>query len=92
MSDITPFKIPASEAEIAELNTRLALTRWPDKETPDDWSQGIPLSYMKEIQRYWISDYDWKSRSALLNRWDGFKTEIDGHHFQLEIFMNFKTF
>ena len=56
MSDITPFKIVTSPTEIKDLKSRLELTRWPDKETPDDWSQGIPLSYMKEIQGYWISE------------------------------------
>jgi epoxide hydrolase len=78
MSDITPFKIVTSPTEIKDLKSRLELTRWPDKETPDDWSQGIPLSYMKEIQGYWISEYDWDSRVKLLNQWDGYKTEIDG--------------
>ena len=78
MSDITPFKIVTSPSEIEDLKSRLALTRWPDKETPDGWSQGIPLDYMKEIQQYWVSEYDWESRLKLLNQWDGYKTEIDG--------------
>ncbi len=78
MSDITPFQIETPEAELADLKTRLSLVRWPDKETPDDWSQGIPLGYMKDIQQYWLNEYDWPARQALLNQWDGYKTEIDG--------------
>ena len=50
MSEISPFAIETSEQELADLKQRLAMTRWPDAETPDDWSQGIPLAYMQEIQ------------------------------------------
>ncbi len=78
MADITPFKIDTPRSDIEDLKSRLALTRWPDKETPDDWGQGIPLSYMKELQHYWLSEYDWESRVKNLNQWDGYKTEIDG--------------
>jgi pimeloyl-ACP methyl ester carboxylesterase len=77
MSDITPFQIETPEADLADLKARLSRVRWPDKETPDDWSQGIPLGYMKEIQQYWLNEYDWPARQALLNQWDGYKTEID---------------
>lgn len=49
MSEIVPFAIEASPAELEDLGKKLAMTRWPEKETPDDWSQGIPLEYMKEI-------------------------------------------
>lgn len=78
MSAITPFKISASDTELQELKSRLSVVRWPDEETPDDWTQGIPLAYMKEIHQYWLNEYDWRAREALLNQWDGFKTEIDG--------------
>ena len=78
MSEIVEYRIQTTERELEDLKTRLALTRWPDKETPDDWSQGIPLSYMKEIQKYWLTDYDWPKRLALLNQWPGYKTELDG--------------
>ncbi len=77
MPDINPFSIETTEQELADLKQRLALTRWPDEETPNDWSQGIPLAYMKEIQEYWLSSYDWPSRLEQLNRWPGYKTEID---------------
>jgi pimeloyl-ACP methyl ester carboxylesterase len=78
MSEIIEYKIQTTEGELEDLKTRLTLTRWPDKETPDDWSQGIPLSYMKEIQKYWLTEYDWRKRLALLNQWPGYKTELDG--------------
>ena len=78
MAEISPFKIETPDAVIDDLKLRLGMTRWPDEETPDDWSQGIPLSYMKEIHQYWLHDYDWKTREGLLNKWDGFKTEVEG--------------
>jgi pimeloyl-ACP methyl ester carboxylesterase len=78
MSEIVPFAIEASPAELEDLGKRLAMTRWPDKETPDDWSQGIPLVYMKEIRDYWMNNYNWRARESRLNRWPGFKTVLDG--------------
>lgn len=78
MSEITPYTIAVDDQALADLKTRLSLTRFPDKETPDDWSQGIPLGYMQEIKEYWQSSYDWKSREALLNQWPGFMTRLDG--------------
>ncbi|MBS0012904.1 MAG: epoxide hydrolase [Desulfobacterales bacterium] len=78
MSEITPFVIEVSDADLEDLGKRLALTRWPDKETPDDWSQGIPLAYMKEIHDYWINGYNWRTMESRLNQWPGFKTVLDG--------------
>ena len=52
-SEITPFEISVSDAEIEDLKRRLAATRWPDAETVDDWSQGIPLAYVQEVCAYW---------------------------------------
>jgi len=76
MPQIQEFKIAISQAEIDDLHTRLRLTRFPDKETVDDWNQGVPLMYMREIRDYWLNDYDWKSREALLNRWPGYLINI----------------
>jgi pimeloyl-ACP methyl ester carboxylesterase len=79
MSDaITPFKIAISDAELNDLKRRLQATRWPDKETPDDWSQGIPLQYVQDVCRYWADRYDWRAREARLNRFPQFRTTIDG--------------
>ena len=78
MSAVKPFRIDIPEQEIDDLRTRLRLTRLPEKETPDDWSQGLPLAYARELLAYWQSDYDWAARQAALNRFDQFTTEIDG--------------
>jgi pimeloyl-ACP methyl ester carboxylesterase len=77
-SDITPFRIEATEAELDDLKRRLAATRWPEPETVGDWSQGIPLSYVREVCDYWAKKYDWREREARLNRFAQFKTEVDG--------------
>ena len=79
MSDaITPFKIAIDDSQLEDLKRRLRATRWPDKETPDDWSQGIPLQYMQEIVAYWAEIYDWRVREANLNRFEQFRTTLDG--------------
>ena len=75
---ITPFEIAIPDAQLVDLKRRLQATRWPDKETPGDWSQGIPLAYVQDVCRYWANDYDWRKREALLNRFPQFKTTIDG--------------
>ncbi|MBT4488721.1 MAG: alpha/beta fold hydrolase [Rhodospirillaceae bacterium] len=75
--DIRPFEVAIPESQLEDLRRRLKDTRWPDAETPDDWSQGIPLSYMQEICAYWANDYDWRRCEDLLNGWDQFQTEID---------------
>lgn len=78
MTDIQPFRIDVSSAEMDDLRRRLEATRWPDRETPDDWSQGLPLAYAKELRDYWLNDYDWPAREAHYNGFPQFKTSIDG--------------
>ncbi len=78
MTDIKEFKIHITDAQLEDLASRLAMTRWPDRETPDDWSQGIPLAYMREVHSYWQNNYDWRTREQALNRWPGFITELQG--------------
>ncbi len=78
MSDIKPFKINISDEELEDLNKRLVATRWPEKETVKDWSQGVPLSYIKEICDYWVNEYDWKSREEYYNTFTQFITDVDG--------------
>lgn len=75
---VTPFRIETSEADLADLRTRLRHTRWPEKETVADWSQGVPLSYQQELCRYWAEDYDWQARQRRLNALPQFRTEIGG--------------
>jgi epoxide hydrolase len=78
MSELKPFRIDVPSDVLDDLQTRLARTRWPEAECVDDWSQGIPLAYTRELASYWADDYDWRSREAALNRFDQFTTEIDG--------------
>lgn len=79
MSDaIQPFKIHASEDDLQDLKRRLQTTRWPDPETVDDWSQGIPLAYVQDLCAYWANDYDWRATETRLNAFDQFRTEIEG--------------
>jgi len=78
VTDISPFRIAVSDDVLDDLRQRLAQTRWPERECVDDWSQGIPLEYTRELAAYWADGYDWRSREALLNRFDQFTTDIDG--------------
>jgi len=78
MSDIRPFRIDAANADLEDLRRRLRATRWPEPETVDDWSQGIPLSYLREVVDYWAGSYDWRSRESRLNRFAQFKTHLGG--------------
>lgn len=77
-SEVRPFSIDIEQSALDDLQTRLQATRWPEAETVDDWSQGTPLSYAKELASYWADGYDWRSREAALNRFDHFVTEIQG--------------
>lgn len=78
MSEITPFSITIDPADIDDLRTRLKQTRFPEAETPDDWSQGIPLDYVKDVCAYWARDYDMNRIAERINRYPQFKTVIDG--------------
>ncbi len=79
MSDnIRPFRIDIPEADLDDLRERLRRTRWPEPEPVDDWSQGTPLAYTRELCDYWRSTYDWRAGEARLNRFAQFRTEIDG--------------
>lgn len=78
MSEITSFRIDIGEEVLADLSTRLENTRFPEAETPDDWSQGLPLAYARELRDYWLTGYDWRAREAHYNRFPQFQTEIDG--------------
>jgi pimeloyl-ACP methyl ester carboxylesterase len=79
MSDrIEPFRIAASDEQLADLRRRLRAARFPERECVDDWSQGIPLAYVQDVCAYWAEKYDWRAREARLNRFPQFKTELDG--------------
>lgn len=76
--DVIPFRIDITESDMADLRERLRRTRWPEPETVNDWSQGTPLSFVRELCRYWHEEYDWRAAQARLNRYPQFRTEIDG--------------
>jgi epoxide hydrolase len=78
MSELKQFRVDVPTEVLDDLRARLAQTRWPEAECVDDWSQGIPLAYTRELAAYWADGYDWRAREAALNRFDQFITEIDG--------------
>jgi hypothetical protein len=78
MSAIRPFTLDVPQAELDDLNARIDLTRWPEKEPVDDWSQGTPLVVLEDLMAYWRNDYDWRRCEARLNALGQFITEIDG--------------
>ncbi|WP_157219217.1 epoxide hydrolase family protein [Flavisphingomonas formosensis] len=75
---ILPFRVAVPQAALDDLQARLALTRWPDRETVSDWSQGVPLDRMRSLADYWQTEYDWRRCEAEINRWPNFRTRIDG--------------
>jgi pimeloyl-ACP methyl ester carboxylesterase len=75
---IRPFRVEVSEADIDDLRRRLESTRWPEKETVDDLSQGVPLATMRALVAYWATDYDVRRFESRLNAIPQFVTEIDG--------------
>jgi len=76
--EVTPFRIEIPEADLRDLHERLGRTRWPEAETVEDWSQGVPLAYMRELCGYWADPYDWRATEARLNALPQFRTEIGG--------------
>jgi pimeloyl-ACP methyl ester carboxylesterase len=77
-AEIRAFQVHVPEEALTDLRRRLAATRWPDRETVSDGSQGAPLEKMQKLVRYWGSDYDWRRAEAKLNALPQFTTNIDG--------------
>ena len=75
---IRPFHVGFPEAELTELRRRVNATRWPERETVTDDSQGVRLAMMQDLARYWATGYDWGKCEAKLNALPQFITEIDG--------------
>jgi pimeloyl-ACP methyl ester carboxylesterase len=75
---IRPFTIETPETDLGDLRARIAATRWPEKETVADQSQGPRLETMQKLARYWLNDYDWRKCEATLNALPQFITRIDG--------------
>jgi len=76
--DITPFKVQVPQAALDDLKRRLANTRWPNKETVADWSQGVPLEKAEALIAYWRDKYDWRRFEARINAFPQYRTLIDG--------------
>lgn len=75
---IRPFRVNIPEAELTELRRRINATRWPERETVPDQTQGVQLATMQKLARYWGAEYDWRRCEAQLNALPQFITEIDG--------------
>jgi pimeloyl-ACP methyl ester carboxylesterase len=75
---VRPFHVNFPEAELTELRRRINATRWPEKETVADATQGVQLATTRALARYWATDYDWRKCEAKLNAVPNFITEIDG--------------
>jgi pimeloyl-ACP methyl ester carboxylesterase len=75
---LRPFRAKVPEADLVDLRRRLTETRWPDKETVADRSQGVPLAKLQELVHYWATDYDWRTAEAKLNALPQFMTNVDG--------------
>src|SRR5512133_3390261 len=74
---VRPFEIDVPQEAVDDMRRRIAATRWPDRETVTDDSQGVPLATMQALARYWATDYDWRKVEAKLNALPQFITQID---------------
>lgn len=77
-TEIRPFRIDIPQADLDDLDRRLAATRWPDELPEVGWTHGVPLGYLKELAEYWRTAYDWRAQEKLLNELPQFVTEIEG--------------
>jgi len=75
---VRPFRVEVPEEAITDLRRRISATRWPDRETVADHSQGVQLATIQELARYWATEYDWRRCEEQLNSLPQFMTEIDG--------------
>jgi pimeloyl-ACP methyl ester carboxylesterase len=75
---IRPFKVNFPDADLTELKKRIGATRWPERETVADHTQGVQLATIQKLARYWADNYDWRKCEARLNALPNFVTEIDG--------------
>jgi epoxide hydrolase len=86
MTNARPFRIEIPQADLIDLRARLVSTRWPGGSPTGDWSRGVPLDYLKQLVRYWATEFDWRAQEAALNELPQFMAEIDGqaiHYFHV---------
>ncbi|HLT61312.1 MAG TPA: epoxide hydrolase N-terminal domain-containing protein, partial [Microlunatus sp.] len=77
-NDIRPFRIEIPQADLDDLQQRLARTRLPQPAPTDDWEYGVPNSYLTETVEYWRTGFDWRAQEARMNEFPHYLTEIDG--------------
>src|SRR4051812_41145527 len=77
-AELVPFRVDIPEAQLDDLRERLRRTRWPEPETGPDWSQGVPLEYLRELCAHWADGYDWRVVEARLNALPQLRPRIDG--------------
>jgi microsomal epoxide hydrolase len=73
-----PFRINIPQADLDDLNRRIAATRWPGELPGNGWERGVPAGYLRELADYWRTGFDWRAAEERLNRYPQFITEIDG--------------
>jgi len=74
---VEPYQIEVPDGELERLRLRLADTRWPDRETVEDWSQGVPLQVVRDLCDYWGSGYDWRAAEQRVNRWPQYLAVVE---------------
>jgi hypothetical protein len=75
---VTPYRIDVPQSELDDLRDRLRRTRWPERETVGDWSQGVPLAYLRDLCDHWATGYDWRALESRLNAIPQLRVEIGG--------------
>ena len=78
MKSIRPFQFRASDEDLADLKRRIAATRWPERETVNDDTQGVRLDTIQKLADYWLNQHDWRKVEARINSYPNFVTEVDG--------------
>ena len=78
MTKVEPYTIDVPQDVLDDILERLRRTRWPNEIPGTGWQRGTDLSYMKELVRYWLEAYDWRTEEARLNRFAHFKADVDG--------------
>ncbi|GAA1617291.1 epoxide hydrolase [Brevibacterium sanguinis] len=79
MENIQPFTLHIDDTELEELRQRLRRTRWPDERSDAGWSDGLPLSYARDLTEYWIRDFDWRRQESRINAFPQYTTLVDDH-------------
>lgn len=79
MNTIEPFTLHIDDTDLEDLRERLRMTRWPDERRDAGWTDGLPLSYIRELASHWRDDFDWRRQEARINAVPQFTTAVDDH-------------